>query len=532
MIEIPFPVYFLVPSALIIFIVGFYSWIKVKKNSNFIFFLLSIAQSTWAISTFLMWYNCDSDSAVLFWDKMLYVATFFMIPFLYHFSIELCEIKTKISKISLFLSYFLGLFFIFLITQTDYFVKDVFRYDWGCHTMAQVGHHFFLVYMFIFLPWAFYNFYKTWKDDEQPKEKRVRSFYILFAFLIFSFSGLGLLSAYQIAFYPIYYFGLPLCALIITYAITERNLFPSVVATDILVVVILILLMTFFIFPSLEFDFFAKALIFILILVLSLLLIKHNHEELERRRELERMSNLKSEFISIVSHQLRTPLAAMRGYASMIKDGDYGKINENTLDAVKYIHDSSVRMIKLVNSLLSVSRLERGKIELNVENISIEKVIEECVKEISIPAKEKNLYLLYKKGRIKLPLIRGDFEKIKHALSNIINNAVIYTIDGGVTVKSFLADNIIKIEIKDTGVGIDEEDMEKIFKSFTRGKGGTELYTQGTGLGLYVAKSFLEMHNGNIRVESKGKNKGSIFTIELPIKSNIGKKQLFNLIPN
>lgn len=527
---IPFPVYFLVPSAFMIVIVGFYSWFKVSKRENMLFFFLSVAQAVWALGTFMMWNNCDVDELVLFWDKVLYVASCFMVPFLYHFSIELCELRTKRNKILLFLCYVFSFGFVYLILKTNYFIKDIFRYDWGCHTVAQVGHHIFLVYIIIFLMSAFYNFYSTWKNEEETKEKRTKAFYILLAFFIFSLSGLGLLSAYKISIYPLYYFALPLCALIITYAITEKNLFPSVVATDILVVIILILLVTFFIFPDLEFNIFAKGLIFILILLLSLLLIKHNHEELERRQELERMSKLKSEFISIVSHQLRTPLAAIRGHSSMIKDGDYGEISQDILNANKYIYDSSVRMIKLVNSLLSVSRLERGRIELNIGNVSIEKVIEECVEDVLMSAEEKGLYIKYKKSSKKLPEIIGDFEKIKNATCNIINNAVLYTVKGGVTIKSYLENNCIKVEIKDTGIGIDKEDLGKIFESFSRGKGGIELYTQGTGLGLYVAKSFIEIHNGSISAFSKGKNKGSIFTIELPIKSTIKKHQTFNII--
>jgi len=527
---IPFPVYFLVPSAFMIIIVGFYSWFKVNKKENILFFLLALAQSVWALVTFMMWYNCESDALVIFWDKVLYTASFFMVPFLYHFSIESCGLKERKHKILLYLSYIFSFVFVYLIVFTDYFIKDVFRYDWGCHTVAQIGHHFFLLYMVIFLFSAFFNFYSTWKNEEETKEKRTKAFYILLAFFIFSLSGLGLLSAYKISIYPLYYFALPLCALIITYAITERNLFPSVVATDILVVIILILLVTFFIFPDLEFNVFAKGIIFVLILMLSLLLIKHNHEELERRQELERMSNLKSEFISIVSHQLRTPLAAIRGHASMLKEGDYGELNKNALSAVDYMYDSSVRMIKLVNSLLSVSRLERGKIEINIQKISIEKMIEECIEDVSMVAKEKGIYLKYKKNLSLLPEISGDYEKIKNAISNILNNAVLYTIKGGVTIKSYLDNNHVKIEIKDTGVGIDKEDLKKIFESFSRGRGGIELYTQGTGLGLYVARSFIEIHNGKITAFSNGRNKGSIFTIELPIKSNIKKHQVFNIM--
>jgi signal transduction histidine kinase len=121
-----------------------------------------------------------------------------------------------------------------------------------------------------------------------------------------------------------------------------------------------------------------------------------------------------------------------------------------------------------------------------------------------------------------LPLIKGDYEKIKNSIGNIINNAVLYTVKGKVDVRADVeSDQWVRIQVKDTGIGIEKEDIDKIFKSFSRGKGGAELYTQGTGLGLYIAKSFIEMHGGKISVYSEGKDKGSVFTIELPLKSNI-----------
>jgi signal transduction histidine kinase len=106
----------------------------------------------------------------------------------------------------------------------------------------------------------------------------------------------------------------------------------------------------------------------------------------------------------------------------------------------------------------------------------------------------------------------------------------LYTVEGGVTITISTKDNYIIIQVKDTGVGIEKEDFDKIFKSFSRGKGSAELYTQGTGLGLYVAKSFVEMHNGKLSVESEGKNKGSTFTFELPIQGVIKSQHDFKLV--
>lgn len=528
---LPFPVYFLVPSSILIIIVGLYSWVKVKKKENLIFFFLSMTQAVWAVSTFIMWKNCGNDAAVIFWDRVLYFATTLMIPLLFHFTMEVCQLsKVKRNKILIFLAYIIGFFFSYLST-TKYFVDHVFYYKWGCHTYAQIGHHFFFAYLLFFCTFALYSVFKTWREEKEDLEKKNRAFFTFIAFLIFTLSAVGMLLAYGITMYPFSYLCFPIFSVIITYAITEKNLFVSVMATDILVAAILTLTATFFFFPELELSFWAKSTIFLLYLASCSLLVKHNHEEMERKEELERISKLKTEFISIVSHQLRTPLAAIRGYTDMLKDGDYGEINYKVKEAINYIHDSSVSMIKMVNGLLSASRMERGKIELNLQNFSVPDMVEECTRDVELSSKAKGLYLQYVKPKFGIPLVRGDLEKIKYAISNILNNAVLYTNEGGVTVKVSRINYLIRVEIKDTGVGLEQDEMEKIFLSFSRGKRGIELYTQGTGLGLYVARSFIEKHKGKVSVFSEGKNKGSTFYIDIPIRADIASRQEFNLTP-
>lgn len=529
----PFPVYLLIPSAVLIIMVGFYSWIRVKKRENLVFFFLSMGQALWALGSFFLWSSCGNDIAVIFWDRTLYFATAMMIPLLYHLSLEICGLmEKKQTKILLPLAYILGFFFAFL-TTTSYFVDGVFYYSFGgCHTYARTGHHFFLIYLIAFVSFAFYNLFKTWKSKKQSQEIRDKAYFTLMGYSVFSLAGIGMATAYGIVLYPAYYIFFPLFSLIITYAITEKNLFIVSMATDILIGAILVLVSTFFLFPELEMGVIGKAVIFALLLFSCSLLLKHNHEEIKRKEEAERISKLKTEFISIVSHQLRTPLAAIRGYTDMIKDGDYGVVSKELNVPVNYIHDASVSMIKMVNGLLSVTRLERGKIELKVKYFSIDSMIEGCIKDVELKAKEKGLYLKYEKPEQPLPSVRGDEEKIKHAVMNILNNAILYTVKGGVTIAtSVLYSSNVRIAIKDTGVGIEKEENEKIFESFSRGKRGIEMQPQGTGLGLYVARSFITMHKGKITVFSEGRDKGSTFYIDIPVRADIVSKQEFDLMP-
>ncbi len=522
----------MVPSSVLIIIISLYSWLKVKKRENAIFFCLSLCQAIWALATFIMWKNCGYDSAVIFWDRVLYFAAALMIPLVFHFVIEICELgRIKKYQILTGLSYIFGLFFCFL-SRTKYFVNGVFYYQWGCHTYAQIGHHFFLVYSMIFGSLALYFLFKTYRNKEINSLTRERAKYSLIAFFVFICSAIEMLVAYGLPIYPIFYLCFPVFSVIFTYAITEKNLFPSVVATDILVAIILILAATIFLFPEIELSILAKGGIFILLLFSCLLLLKHNHKEIQRKEEIERISKMKTEFISIVSHQLRTPLATIRGYSGMLKDGDFGPLSKEAETAIEHIHDSSIRMIKMINSLLNVTRIEKGKIELNIRDFSIVDLVQSCIDDLNLEAKEKGLYLKYIKPTSDIPLVRGDAEKIEQAISNILNNAILYTKKGGITIKVYLFQKcFVRIEIKDTGIGLESEDIEKLFTSFSRGKKGVEINVQGIGLGLYIAKSFIEMHKGKISVFSAGQGKGSTFYLDIPIKARINDRQKYDFQP-
>ncbi|MBZ1345258.1 MAG: HAMP domain-containing histidine kinase [Candidatus Nealsonbacteria bacterium] len=197
-----------------------------------------------------------------------------------------------------------------------------------------------------------------------------------------------------------------------------------------------------------------------------------------------------------------------------------GKIKEK----VENIYQSNERLINLVNDLLNVSRIEAGAIKLKLEKTSLEETIKEVIEEIKIEAEKKNLYLRYQEPEKPLPNLLLDKEKIKEVILNLIDNAIKYTQKGGITITAEVQTpkpkkrEEILIKIKDTGVGLTKEEIEKLFESFSRSKAGTTFHIEGAGLGLYVARKFVEMHQGKVWVESQGKDKGSAFYIELPIK--------------
>lgn len=240
--------------------------------------------------------------------------------------------------------------------------------------------------------------------------------------------------------------------------------------------------------------------------------------------ELKALDNAKSEFISITSHQLRTPLSVIKGYISMLLEDSYGQVPDEAKQTLKNMFYSNERLIKIVDDLLNISKIEMGKMELEKELTKIEDLIQSCCEEMKIEAAKKNLKFIFEKPKTPLPEIEIDSFKIRQVILNLIDNAIRYTQKGSVVLRAKYqnpndkANGKIIIEIKDTGAGLNQEEETKIFESFTRGAAGFAHFVEGTGLGLYVAKKYLELHQGKIWAESSGKNKGSVFFIELPIQ--------------
>lgn len=237
-------------------------------------------------------------------------------------------------------------------------------------------------------------------------------------------------------------------------------------------------------------------------------------------KQLTKLDKAKSEFISIASHQLRTPLTAIKGYASMILDGDYGKVNKSIRPAIDRIFIGANRMSTLVENLLNVSRIESGKIVYNMRDVDFKIVVDSLVKKFKVMAYNKKLKLDYICIGNNFH-INADEVKVMQVVSNIIDNAVKYTEEGGIEVKLELASDgtDLILSVKDTGVGIDKEDMLNVFQKFTRGKKVTLLYTDGLGLGMFFSKKIVEAHKGKIWVESEGDDKGSTFYVRLPVLS-------------
>jgi signal transduction histidine kinase len=256
-----------------------------------------------------------------------------------------------------------------------------------------------------------------------------------------------------------------------------------------------------------------------------------NKELLKVNAQLKKLDEAKSEFISIASHQLRTPLTAIKGYGSMLLEGDFGEIKEQKQkDALEKMVISNNRLISLVENLLNVSRIESGRLRFDFKEQQLEDLVAESVSTLQKTAENAGLYLKFEKPASSagkpLPAVYMDDEKIRQVALNFIDNAIKYTQTGGITIHLFAKDGSVVCKVSDTGMGVSETDKKRLFQKFTRGKDAFLVNTEGMGMGLYVAQMMVASHKGKIWVESDGEGKGSSFCFSLPVATSSAAKQL------
>jgi len=226
----------------------------------------------------------------------------------------------------------------------------------------------------------------------------------------------------------------------------------------------------------------------------------------------------KSEFVSIASHQLRSPLTAIRGYSSMLLEGSFGEIPPASRDAVQRINDSSLHLVRIVEDFLNVSRIEQGRMSYVFTSVDIKKMVTDLVEENRAQAKSKHQKIIFSVDKHGKYIVTADEGKIRQVISNLIDNGIKYTPDNGtvrVNLDKDIAMRKVTISVKDDGIGMSPQTLSSLFKKFSRADGVRKIYTEGIGLGLYVAAIMMKEHHGRIWAESEGEGKGSAFYIEL-----------------
>lgn len=314
-----------------------------------------------------------------------------------------------------------------------------------------------------------------------------------------------------------------------SYSIIKYHLFSiKMIATELITFTLWIFILIRTLMANTLQDRVVNGVLFLIVIVVGLLLIKSVRKEVKQRERLEQLKikleaaneklqgldKLKTEFLSLASHQLRSPLTAIKGYISMILEGDYGEIDKETREVIERIFQSSQNLTKVVEDLLNVSKIEQGGMKFEMEPFNLADVALDTEKDLSINAEKSGLKISFNSDKKELCMVNGDKEKIRQVVLNLIDNSIKYTKKGSINVSVKRVEDKVVFAVKDTGMGMTKEIKDSLFQKFARGN-GSRMNTSGSGLGLYLGREIMKAHKGKIYIESPGPDKGSTFSFEL-----------------
>lgn len=314
------------------------------------------------------------------------------------------------------------------------------------------------------------------------------------------------------------------------YALVRHNLLSvEVVASEALTFVIGVITLIEILFAQSFLSLLGRLVILGAVVFFGILLIRSARNEVRQREQLqklteelsianERLKELdrqKTDFLSIAAHQLRTPLSILSGYIELIREGAYGKVQKETAEILNNMDQSNGHLVKLVDEFLNITRIEQGRVKFDIKPQDIVSAIEHTVKELADRAKQNGIKIVTRQS-IKTLSAPFDEEKIRHVVFNFIDNAIKYSERGTITVRVTAEDAGVAVRVIDEGLGFGKTDEVNFFQKFYRGINVKGTNVNGTGLGLYVCKKFIEGHGGRIWGISPGPGKGSEFGFWIP----------------
>lgn len=317
-------------------------------------------------------------------------------------------------------------------------------------------------------------------------------------------------------------------ALFTYYAISRHELLNiKIIGTEIVTILLIVLSFAEIILSSSLREIIFRSGLFVALLIVGILLIQSVLREVKQKeqlqllnKKLEELDKQKDEFVSMAAHELRSPLTAIKGYISMIIEGDTGDIPEK---ARQYLADSMAvteRLVRLVNNMLNVSRIEEGRIVYQMEETNLIRAVQEVFNTSRVEAERKGLEFKMDIPNALEDNVKVDPDRIREVVGNIVSNAIKYTEKGKVSIKmSNPRPDRVRVEVVDTGPGISKEEQSKLFQKFYRAE-STSGKTFGTGLGLYITRLLIEKFGGEIGLMSE-LDKGSNFWFELPVTKKI-----------
>ena len=488
-----------------------------QARLHFLWGIFCLSVFVWGISGFVIGSTTNPQMAELWW-RFAHVGVAFIPALFVHFVYTFLRLKRTSAIIIVYVAAtcfaLLALFSDLLIAHMR-LVFNEFYYD----SPPGVLYPLFTTYFFgltIFSHWILYRSYrKTSVVDDMTRLDQTRAKYFFLGMLI-SFAGgsMSFLPVYYIDVYPITNFAVIMYPIIIGYAILRHRLFDvRVAAAQGLTFLLWLFVGIRFALSSSPEEAILNGILFGAVVVLGIFLVLSINKEIKTREKVERLSEEKSEFMSFASHEIRNPITAMRGYASLLLDGTSGAVPPEAKAVARKILTEGNDVLSLISQYLNKSKLELGQLSYAHERYDLGATVASLVDGYAPHAEERGLTLKKHIDLSQALTVVGDEGKTKEVVGNLIDNAIKYTRHGGVAVSVERIGTAVRAEISDTGAGIPADVMPNLFKKFSRAD-AKKMNLLGTGLGLYLGKVFIEAQGGKIWAESAGEGKGSRFIIE------------------
>lgn len=499
-----------------------------EKRENQAWFAMTVSTSIWSFGYFFMTITGSKANASIA-NLVLHDAAIF-IP-LFYFLLVLFSTKNYEKFKYLFYTFCLVAIVFLFINPLNDFVSDL--VPKAGFNFAQVPGPLYIYYFIYFSVLVTLgiavSLYSIFKSDNEDQKIRYR--YIIYFTLAAAIGGGSVFATtfFGIPPYPLILFSL--YPVITGYAILRHQLFNvKVIAAQLITFILWFSILVRMFFASSVKEQFANAVLFFISIFLGILLIRSVKKEVNQREKIESLAadletanshlkeldQQKSEFVSLASHQLRGPLTAIKGYASMLLDDDFGPIEGPVRDAVDKMYQSTQDLVVVVGDYLDVSRIEQGRMKYDFSDFDMKELIATTITELKPNIERAKLAISFDYDAGATFMVHADQGKIRQVIGNLLDNSIKYTPKGSIHVwLQKTPENKILISISDTGVGIRPEILPRLFEKFTRAPDASKTNILGTGLGLYVAKKMIEAHEGRVWAESPGEDKGSTFFIEL-----------------
>lgn len=530
-----------IPVALVALLVGLFVYLNGRKRLlNKLLFIITVSFFFWTLSNLILWTNIHSEFLLFVWSFLRVFSSFisiFSIYFIYVF-IDKHDISKRLKLI------FLGLLspvLVFAATNLNVSGFDI----TNCDAFVFEGPIYRIYHVslaVLAMVWILFLLIQRYRKTSINFKKQIILMgagieFFLFSFFTMTFLGnyltnLGILPDSRIEMYGM--FGMGFFVVMMGVLIVRFKTFNvGMVAARALLISLIVLTASQLTFATSTTSVILTCITLVFTVIIGIQLIRSVNKEIKQREQLEvltekleianerlkELDKLKSEFVSIASHQLRSPLTAIRGYASLLTEGSYGKLPAKAASALERISESAKNMALSIEDYLSVSRIESGNMKYNVADFNLKDEAEKISDDLRPQAVKAGLGLIFRSDLKSKGVVNADIGKTIQIIQNLLNNSIKYTPEGSIRV--LVRDDIVRkkifVDIIDTGIGMDKKALNSVFGKFERAENANTVNIHGTGLGLFVAQKMAHAMEGDITAHSDGPGQGSRFTLEMPL---------------